>query len=322
MKYIVYKTTNLINNYIYIGVHKTKNENIFDGYLGNGINIKIPYSYKYSKTKFQQAVGEFGIKNFRRETLGIYDTAEEASELEKLLVNKDFLKREDVYNMISGGFSEKIYITTYQYNEKGEFIKEFKSYEDAARDLQVNPTCIRRSVLYKYKIKNNFFTNIFLDKLDLSTYTNNVKKVNIFKYLKTGEYDKEYISYGEAGRDNETSPSNILNACILGYCVKDSFYFSYIKSTSFDDARKKQIDNREVHKYSINGDYIESYNTQKEAEKLNKYSNITKSIKLKSVDENNFMWGLEKLEKYNCKTPKNRIKKVGKYDNNGNLVKE
>jgi len=36
MKYIVYKTTNKINNYIYIGVHKTVNPNVFDNYLGCG----------------------------------------------------------------------------------------------------------------------------------------------------------------------------------------------------------------------------------------------------------------------------------------------
>ena len=32
MKYIVYKTTNLVNNYIYIGVHKTNTPYEFDGY--------------------------------------------------------------------------------------------------------------------------------------------------------------------------------------------------------------------------------------------------------------------------------------------------
>lgn len=53
MKYIVYKTTNQINNYIYVGVHKTANPKVFDGYLGCGVNIKIPYTYQHSKTKFQ-----------------------------------------------------------------------------------------------------------------------------------------------------------------------------------------------------------------------------------------------------------------------------
>ena len=37
MKYIVYKTINKINKKFYIGVHKTENPNIFDGYLGCGI---------------------------------------------------------------------------------------------------------------------------------------------------------------------------------------------------------------------------------------------------------------------------------------------
>ena len=36
-KYIVYETTNLVNNKIYIGVHKTTDPDKFDGYLGNGI---------------------------------------------------------------------------------------------------------------------------------------------------------------------------------------------------------------------------------------------------------------------------------------------
>ena len=38
-KYIVYMTINNINNYIYVGVHKTLTPYEFDGYLGNGIYI-------------------------------------------------------------------------------------------------------------------------------------------------------------------------------------------------------------------------------------------------------------------------------------------
>lgn len=39
MKYIVYKTTNLINNKIYVGVHRT-NPDINDGYIGCGVTKK------------------------------------------------------------------------------------------------------------------------------------------------------------------------------------------------------------------------------------------------------------------------------------------
>ena len=35
-EWIVYKTTNLINGNIYIGVHKTE-IGVYDGYIGNGI---------------------------------------------------------------------------------------------------------------------------------------------------------------------------------------------------------------------------------------------------------------------------------------------
>lgn len=321
MKYIVYKTTNLINNYIYIGVHKTRNVDVFDGYLGCGVNIKIPYTYKHSKTKFQQAIGEFGVKNFRRETLGIYDTWEEASEVEELLVNNEFLKREDVYNMVLGGFSDKNGVTVYQYDNKGNYLKQFLSYESAADELNVQASSIRRAVLYNYRIKENYFANYLCDKLDLSQY-NTSKKTTVHRYLKEGVYDNTFSSYGEASRESNTSPSNVYHSAVLGYCLCDTYYFSFIKSNSFDDARKKQIDSREVHKYSCNGDYIESFKTQKEAEKLNKYSNITKSIKLKSIDENGFIWGLEKLSKYNCKTPKNKSKSVGQYNDSGELLIE
>ena len=102
MKYIVYKTTNLINNYIYIGVHKTQDPNIFDSYIGCGVYINKPYTYEKAKTKFQQAVKEFGTSNFRRETLAIFDTDVEAYELEEKLINKNFIARPNVYNMVLG----------------------------------------------------------------------------------------------------------------------------------------------------------------------------------------------------------------------------
>ena len=42
LKFIVYCTTNIVNNKIYIGVHKTENPDIFDGYIvvNNIMDIK------------------------------------------------------------------------------------------------------------------------------------------------------------------------------------------------------------------------------------------------------------------------------------------
>ena len=320
MKYIVYKTTNLVNNYIYIGVHKTENPDIFDNYIGNGVYINKPHTYEKSKTKFQQAVNEFGTKSFKREVLAIYDTPEEAYSLEEQLVNENFLARSDVYNMVLGGKINNIEgIPVYMYDESGLYIKSFSSYEDAGKYLSVQPSSIRRAVVYKYRVKNNYFTNIKVDKIDIKEFNTN-KKIKVYRYLKDNKYDSEFESYNEAARNSDSSPSNIRSAALTGYCVKDLYYFSFIKKDSYDKARTEQIKTREVHKYDSDGNYLCSYNTQQEAEFDNPYSNITKSIKLKSLDENGYLWGLEKLESYN--SPKRKGKrKVGLFSETGELIK-
>ena len=68
----------------------------------------------------------------------------------------------------------------------------------------------------------------------------------------------------------------------------------------YDHCRKQYIQNRPVFKYNgRTGEFIEGYETQTEAEKANKYSNITKSIKLKTPDKNGFMWAIFKADYYN-----------------------
>ena len=54
MKYIVYCTTNLINNKIYIGQHLVKDPNEFNGYLGYGCYIQHVSSYKNPKHHFKK----------------------------------------------------------------------------------------------------------------------------------------------------------------------------------------------------------------------------------------------------------------------------
>lgn len=320
MKYIVYKTTNKINGFIYIGCHKTATPQSFDYYIGNGVYINRPDTYEKAKTKFQQAVKEFGTKNFIRETLATFDLAIEASNLEAEIVNEDFLARNDVYNMVLGGYSDNLSgIKVFQYDEKGNFLKEYPNYETAAHELDVQPSSIRRAVIYKYRVKNHYFNTDKVDKIDISLYNTNLK-VKVYRYLKSGKYDSEFESYNEAARQSDSSPSNIRSATLLGYCVKDTYYFSFIKEQSYDKARSIQIRTRAVYKYDSDGNYLESYETQEDAEKENPFSNITKAIKLKSLDENGFMWSLEKLESFN-KPRRKRSRKVGLFDEDNNLLK-
>lgn len=78
----------MINGKIYIGMHQT--EDLNDCYMGSG---------KYLK----RAQTIHGIENFKKEYLHIFSSFEEMKEKEAELVNEDFLERNDVYNLQSGG---------------------------------------------------------------------------------------------------------------------------------------------------------------------------------------------------------------------------
>ena len=124
MKYIVYLTINTKNNKVYVGKHQVEDPNIFDGYIGCGVNIYKPYTYKRPTTHFQFAVKKYGIKYFKRITLAIFDTVDEAYELEAKIVNKEFIRRKDVYNSSEGGDrGPENSIEIHQYSLTGEYIK-------------------------------------------------------------------------------------------------------------------------------------------------------------------------------------------------------
>jgi len=85
----VYKTTNLINEKIYIGVHST--DNLDDGYLGSGNRIIW-------------AISKYGKENFKREILNFFETRKQCYQQEKVLVTTTFIERSDVYNLTEGGY--------------------------------------------------------------------------------------------------------------------------------------------------------------------------------------------------------------------------
>ena len=82
MFYAIYKITNQINSKFYIGSHKT--EDLNDGYMGSG---------KY----LIHAQKKYGIENFKKEILFVFETADEMYAKEAEIVNEDFLATENTY---------------------------------------------------------------------------------------------------------------------------------------------------------------------------------------------------------------------------------
>ena len=86
--YYVYRIVNVVNNKEYIGFHCTNN--LDDGYMGSGNRIIM-------------AIEKYGIENFRKEIIQIFDNQKDAEALERELVNEEYVKRPDTYNISLGG---------------------------------------------------------------------------------------------------------------------------------------------------------------------------------------------------------------------------
>lgn len=87
--HIVYQTTNMVNNMIYIGAHST--DVLDDGYFGSGHRLTL-------------ALEKYGVISFQKKILYIFDSPLEMFLKEAEIVNSEFLKRPDVYNIVEGGF--------------------------------------------------------------------------------------------------------------------------------------------------------------------------------------------------------------------------
>jgi hypothetical protein len=88
MHYLIYKITNKLDNKIYIGKHQTEND--LDDYFGSGLLL-------------ERAIEKYGKEYFSKEIVCRLNSLEELNEMEKKIVDEEFISRDDTYNIKLGG---------------------------------------------------------------------------------------------------------------------------------------------------------------------------------------------------------------------------
>ena len=324
LKWIVYCTTCTINNKIYIGVHKTVNPEVFDGYLGCGVYINNKASYNKDYL-FHKAIRKYGIENFKRIIIKIFNNSEDAYLLESSIVNEEYLKRKDVYNTALGGKSGGSItqrINCYLYDEKGNYCMKFASYSEAATYLSKNLKSIQRAINDKTKCSGYYISIVQYDKLDVSTMYQykGINKIPVFQYDATGNYECCYESIKDAAKSLSINDSNIGRAIKLNLLVKNK-YFSNVLVPFISISKNKT--SCKIYQYDLDGNFIKAYDNMQQAKnELKIKSNIYTAIKLNQIC-GSYQWKFEKFDKISpIKSTSGRSRKIGKYDANWNLIKE
>lgn len=89
MFHYLYKTTCLVTDKYYIGVHST--DNLYDGYLGSGL-------------KLVRSINVYGVDNHDRVWLEFFDSAKEAFDREAEMVTQEFIDSDfQCMNLKPGG---------------------------------------------------------------------------------------------------------------------------------------------------------------------------------------------------------------------------
>lgn len=323
-KFIVYQTINIVNNKIYVGYHKTKDPNKFDGYIGNGVNINHPSTYIHPKYPFQYAVKKYGTSSFKRSILYIFDTEKEALLKEAEIVNIDFVKRSDTYNIALGGKKrpyDPTYSKIYQFDLEGNLLKEWNDIYEVSDFLETWKESVYSAIRNRQRLYNHYWS--YENKIDITLFSNPNKSRKVYKYNLDGKCIEIYNSIGEAARANNTTAQHIILCVNRGSLNQGAYYFSYELYDEYISKPRLDLKNKKIYLYDLEGNFVEETTAKdfKKVYKKNTYKEISTCI-LEEKSMAGFQIRLDKFDSIAPYTPKNKKRAVIVYTKTGEFVKE
>lgn len=272
MLYTVYKTHNLINGKDYIGFHSINNEHdilvtesetgsIFkDGYMGSGKLIK-------------RALEKYKPHNMKQELLFITSDKSEAENIEKSLVNSEWVASDDNYNLSIGG---NVCIL---FGEANGFYGKKHSQETLDK--------IQNSRNKFFENNNATWCEVIVKDSDIILYTYQ----EVFDYfgIDDSNYTEKYFKLCSLVNDNIIVPKSIF--------LKNILLNNYNKRVKFLDGSES----RKIEKSQICSDRFKGVKKSKE-------SNIKRGESIKNWIKHNPEDHKTRMDKIN-KNP-DKIKKT------------
>lgn len=257
----IYKITNLINNKVYIG---------------QSIDIEKrlkKHKYSYDNFHIHRAIQKYGKDNFS------YEIIEECSqdaldEKEKYWITYYNSLEPNGYNMVPGGSNGTGLakgIPIKQYDLKGNFIKEYPSANQAARELDICASLINdccNGKMKHYKCFQWRFINSDLPIQNLGD-SEQIKYQNksVEQYDLKGNFIKKYSSITEAGQELNISKGSICNCCQGKRKQANGFQWRYENSKLPIKNIEKEIKKKAVIQLTLTEEYINEFSSVAEASK-------------------------------------------------------
>lgn len=217
----LYQVTNLIDGKIYVGVRSCIGNPNEDDYMGSGIMIK-------------RAIEKYGLENFKKEILEFCNSREELHELEKCIVDKDFVEDPNTYNLTGGGWGRSY--TTDETKQKISIRNKLRSLESRKTQIEgMRKANIGHHRPHKEATKQKI--------RDLQLHDPNRKLLNSKPVERTSELTKLKMSLRKIGTTLSDKHKQSISKALKGQPLHPNTLKALIGRVLSEESKKKQSEN-------------------------------------------------------------------------------